>query len=175
MPHRSSLNADDLPPASLATLIELDEVVPQRVWREEELGAVLAHELATPPWVELGPLRLSATSATLPTPGGLRLATVSDLLHHPDAPLELLVRLKDFAKQQRHSLQSHLPEPVAAALYALAAAAALVRHGQRVTSLGDEALRKHFRWAHDRPWMDSISRQLLAQAIARLSAAPAGD
>lgn len=160
----------DLPPASLAQLIELEEVVPQRVWREEELGAILAHELATPPWLELGELKLAAVAidgAPGPASLGLRLASLGDLLHHPRPPLEMLIRLKDFAKTQRHSPSSHLPEPVAAVLYALATAAALVRHDHRITSLDNPALAKHLQWALDRPWLDSASSALLKAALDR--------
>jgi hypothetical protein len=163
---------DDVPPTSLAALIELDEVIPQRVWREEELGAILAHELATPAWLEIGPLRLSGVSPTSLGGGGIRLATLGELLHHPEVPLELLVRLKEFAKQQRHDPGSHLPEPVAAALYALAVAAAILRHGQRITRLPVDSVLNHLKWAVGRPWVDAPARQLLQAAITASASGP---
>ena len=73
--------------------------------------------------------------------------SLGDLLRHPCPPLELLERLKAFAKSARRDPESHLPEDVAAALYALAVAAALVRHGQKITSMPDDALGRYFTWA----------------------------
>ena len=154
----------DVPPASLAELIELD-VEPRRVWRADELGAVLLHELSLPLSVALGELTLGAVEE----PGGdaefsLRPTSLGTLLHHPHPPLELLQRVKDAAKTARHDPRSQMPEDVAAVLYAMAIAAALLRHGRRITAMTHQGIRESLAWAASRPWLDIASRRLLCQA-----------
>ena len=163
------MDPHDVPPASMADLIDLD-VQPQRVWRASEVGEVFRHELATPLATELDGANSAAGDAGMGAredTGGAGL-TVGDLLHQPHPPLALLLRLKDFAKRARHDPQSHLPEDVAAAVYALALAAALARHGRRISSMGDGALAAHFAWAAGRPWLDRVSLQLLRDAAQAL-------
>jgi hypothetical protein len=156
------MDSSQPPPASMADLIELD-VQPQRIWRASELGAVLEHELNTPLWMELDGLRVGA--AVERGIGGLRLLTVGELLHHPAPPLDLLVQLKNWAKKARHDPQSHLPEEVAAVIYALALAAGLTRHRQRLTSLAPEAIGQYLRWAAQRPWLGQAEADLLRRAV----------
>lgn len=175
------MSNEEPPPASLAELIDLD-VEPRRVWRRDELGALLLHELSLPVSVAMGELTLTCgeRSAGLRRPAGpapadaegTRLVTMGALLHHPASPLELIEQVKNAAKAARHDACGHLPEDVAAVLYSLAIAAALLVHGRRITSMSDGALRDHFAWALGREWLDPGSRRLLGQALVRLSEGP---
>ena len=115
------------PPPSLAELIESD-VEPRRVWHADELGEVLAHELTTPVRLELGELAPGdAAAAAADSAGPL---SIGDLLHHPAPPLELLVPASSASpRPPAADPQGHLPEDVAAVLYAMAIAAARLRHG----------------------------------------------
>ena len=165
------MTADETPAPSLADLIELD-VEPRRLWRSHELAAILAHELSVPLQLELGPLTLGAWSATSGTE--MKLCSVGELLHHPRPPIELLERFKEFAKAARQDASSHLPEDVAAVLYALAIAAGFVRLGRRITSMSREQTSGFLRWAVARAWLDPSSRNLLVEAAQRLGAAADG-
>ena len=168
------MTSEHAPPASLGDLIELD-VQPRRVWRGSELGAILRHELSLPLSVALGDLKLSACELGTPDVGeggGLRLVSLGTLLHHARPPLELLERVKQWAKSARHDPQGHLPEDVAAAVYALAIAAALLRHGRRITSMSDAAARNYLEWARGREWLDAASARLLGDAIEVLTTEP---
>ena len=165
------MDLQNAPPPSLAELIEGD-VEPRRVWRADELGEVLTHELTMPLRQELGE-RLPAPAAGA---GGDRADAVSIgelLLHHPAPPLDLLLRLKRFAKRAGGDPQGHLPEDVAGVLYAMAIAAALVRHGRRITSMTDAALGNYLAWAVARPWLDAACQRLLFDAGRALGASGA--
>jgi hypothetical protein len=163
------MDLQNAPPASLAELIE-PEVEPRRVWLAHELGEVLAHELSMPLRLELGELPPDGEDAVTAAAAAAGRLAIGGLLHHPDPPLELLVRLKRFAKAAGGDPQGHLPEDVAGVLYAMAIAAALVRHGRRITSMTDRALGDYLAWAAGRRWLDGPGRQLLSEAAATLAA-----
>lgn len=164
------MTPENAPPPSLAELIELD-VQPRRVWRVDELGAILLHELSLPLSIGLSQMTLTAAepAADPRDASEMRLLTLGTLLHHPQPPLEMLERVKDAAKAARHDPQSHLPEDVAAVLYGMAIAAALLRHGRRITSMSDWAARNYLEWACGREWLDAASRRLLSGALSGLS------
>jgi hypothetical protein len=163
--------SDEAPPASLAQLIELD-IQPQRVWRSDELGAIVRHELSLPLQVAVGELSVGGIPPMLPTDAGINYVSLGALLHHPAPSLELLQLIKEASKAARNDSSSHLPEEVSAILYALAIAAALLRYGRKITSMTPAALRGFFSWAMQRPWIDSASRTLIRDADQRLVAAP---
>lgn len=149
----------------MAELIELD-VDPRRVWRTDELGAVLLHELALPVSVALGELTLGAVEQPTggDSEGSLRLTSLGTLLHHPAPPLELLRQVKEAAKHARHDPHGQLPEEVAALIYAMAIAAGVLRHGREITSMTDQGVRDTLVWGASRPWLDDSSRLLLCRA-----------
>jgi hypothetical protein len=99
----------------------------------------------------------------------LLLKSFSDLFHHPVPPLELLTLTKDFAKANMDHPDSALPQEVAAALYYASIAAALVRLDKRISQLKDAELQRGLLWAKDQPWVDDPTRQLLAQAVNKIS------
>ena len=149
--------------------------VPQ--WSGEEVAAIYHHELSSPLHIELGSLdaatarRLKLVSAS----HGLLLRSMGDLLHHPNPPLELLAMVKDFGKASLDHPDSPLPREVAGVLYWSAIAAALVRSGQRITSLPDAKLRDGFAWTAQFPWLDDAGRTLLRSAIEKLNATNGGE
>jgi hypothetical protein len=146
-------------------------------WTSDEIAAIYRHELTAPLHIELGAVdtatarRLKLVSAS----HGLLLRSMGELLHHPNPPVELLVMVKDFGKASLDHPDSPLPREVAGALYWSAIAAALVRAGQRITSLPDGKLREGFRWTAQFAWLDDASRALLRQATARLNSAGGGE
>lgn len=158
------------PPKSLAAFLaaggERD-----RLWRPEELSAIFRHQLAAPVLVDLGGFD-PATAARLKNLGeaqNLLLKSFADLFHHPVPPLELLKLTKDFAKSNMDHPDSTLPNEVASALYYTSIAAALVRLDTRITQLSDADLRRGLQWTRDQAWLDDRSKELLAQALEKIS------
>ena len=95
-------------------------------------------------------------------------ATVGDLLAHLDPPLELLRRLKDFAKVSDKGSDEWLPPEVATALYYAAIAAALLRHRVLITDLPAAELRRGMEWAAAREWVGAEIQGVLVGAKSHL-------
>lgn len=83
-------------------------------------------------------------------------------------PLELLCQVKDFAKINREHPDSALPKEIATMLDYASIVAALLRHGQRITSLDNSALGEGMTWAEEQPWLDEMTRALFEEGRAVL-------
>jgi WD40 repeat protein len=153
-------------PASLARMMDLDTDT-KHDWHPEELGSILRHQLESPLGFDLGnfapeskeALKAIGPSATIP------LNTFGDLLRHPHPPPEVLKLVKEFAKANRNNLQSTLPPEVATVVYFAAIVVGLMRCGQRITALDDQALRQGVEWVLAQPWIDDFSRPLFREAL----------
>jgi len=158
------------PPKSLAAFLAAGSEG-ARMWRPEELSAIFRHQMRAPILVDLGGFdpATAARLKTLSQAQSLLLNSFSDLFHHPVPPLELLTLTKDFAKANMDQAESSLPQEVAAALYYASIAAALVRLNARISRLKDEDLQRGLLWAKNRPWIDERTRELLDQALKKLS------
>jgi hypothetical protein len=154
-------------PERLAELFARD---PSRtaVWRPEELGAVLRHQMASAIQVDL--VSLTDVQAQrvrlLADAEGLLLKSYSDLLRHPVPPLDLLEIIKDYAKVASATPNGALPPAVARVLYFACIAAALVRRGTRLSSLAPADLREGFAWVLEQDWVDPFLKELCGQALA---------
>jgi hypothetical protein len=163
------------PPKSLAALLAVGtERV--RLWRPEELKAIFRHQMSSPILVDLGgydpgtAVRLHALSEAQ----SLLLKSFSDLFHHPVPPIELLLLTKDFAKANMDHPESSLPQEVAAALYYASIATAVVRLDKRISQLNDAKLKRGLQWTIEQPWVDDQTRQLIVEALRKISSdAPA--
>jgi hypothetical protein len=140
------------------------------LWRPEDVAAVFRHQMASPVLVDLAGFdpATAARLKTLAAAQSLLLKSFADLFFHPSPPLELLELTKDFAKVNMDQPASAIPGEVAAALYYLSIASALVRLDRRITRLGDVELRRGLLWVKERPWLDAPARQLLEDAAAKL-------
>lgn len=158
------LSVDTAKPAELARLLDLsgDALTD---WSGDDLAGVFRHQLEVP----LGELSAS-TGGGGASSGSSGFARFGDLLYEPDPPIELLEKLKQFAKACRSRDDGTLPAEVATALYYASIAAALVRCGRRITGLGDGSLREGFAWGREQAWLDEPTRDLFSQAVARLEA-----
>jgi hypothetical protein len=142
-----------------------------RLWRPEELSAIFRHQMSAPILVDLGgfdpatAVRLKALTEA----HCLLLKSFSDLFHHPVPPLELLSLTKDFAKANMDHPDSSLPQEVAAALYYASIATAIVRLDTRISQLSDAELQRALLWAKDQPWVDAQTREILIEALAKIS------
>jgi WD40 repeat protein/serine/threonine protein kinase len=153
-------------PASLARMMELD-MGTKHDWQPDELGSILRHQLDSPLGFDLGNfapeskevLDVISPSATIP------LNTFGDLLRHPHPPLEVLKLVKEFAKANRNNSQSTLPPEIATVIYFAAIVVALMRCGQRITTLDDNALRQGVEWSVAQPWIDELCHSLFRDAL----------
>jgi hypothetical protein len=159
-------------PGQLAAVMGLGDAL-ARVWQPEELGAVFRHQMVAAVSVDLGSLDPAVVGKlkTLTDASGLLLKSFRDLFQHPAPPVELLRLVKEFAKLNRGQPESFLPPDVASVLYYLSIAAALVRWGERISTLSDEALQRGFAWAISQSWVDEPARELLGSASARIQGA----
>ncbi len=159
----------------LATLLDLSPDA-ERLWGDDELAAILRHQLSAPMQVDLVNLGrgLAVKVRSLADSLGLTLKSFGDLLAHPNPPVELLKITKDFAKACRLSPRSPVPREIASVLYFTSIAAALVRCRRRITGLTNEALSEGFRWVLTRTWLDVPTRTLTEEALRLLNTQP-GD
>jgi hypothetical protein len=146
-----------------------------RLWRPEELSAIFRHQMSAPILVDLGGFDPATAMRlkTLSEAQSLLLKSFSDLFHHPVPPLELLTLTKDFAKANMDHPESSLPQEVAAALYYTSIATAVVRLDARISQLKDAELQRGFLWAKDQPWVDDPTKELLDQALKKISSVAA--
>ncbi len=156
-------------PHSLAELMDVG-TESRRVWRPEELGEILRHQMSAAVLFDLSSLKPSITPKlkALSEAEGLLVRSFNDLLQHPNPPIELLQLTKEFAKANRDHPESPLPQEVATVLYFGSIAAALVRCGKRITRLDDESLRKGMQWVLDQQWVDKDTRSLFEDGLKQL-------
>ena len=162
-PHKTAFDTDR---RQLATLLDLSPDA-DRLWRDDELGALLRHQMTAPMQVDLINLErgLALKVRNLAEAQGLTLKSFGDLLAHPNPPVELLKITKDFAKACRLSPRSPVPHEIASVLYFASIAAALVRCRRRITGLTNDALTEGFRWVLSQPWLDAPTRALTEESL----------
>lgn len=157
--------------SDLGSLLELG-LAAERPWLSDELGAVLEDHLAAPIEFTLAALRPmpAAKLRDLTAHQGLWLRSLRELLQYPLPPIQLLVMMKDSAKACRQATDAPLPKEVASVIYYLCIAAALLRLGQKITSLSDHELRDGMDWVLGQPWVDEGGKLLVRQAQHNLQA-----
>lgn len=92
----------------------------------------------------------------------------AELLHDAGVSIEALCEAKNRAKAERVDPESQVPPEVCMVMYYACIAAALVRHNQRISKLGDEDLREGFAWSMRQPWVDGRTRELLGRGMEHL-------
>ncbi len=151
----------------LAKMMELSTET-QRLWRPEEFGAILRHQLNAPLDYDLNTVDpgMTAKLQTWSTAGGQPLTTFGDLLRHPRPPLQLLEYLKQFGKTHRNDPESPLPRDIATLLYYAGIVVALIRCRRRITQLDDHSLRRGIEWAIAQPWVEESTRSIFREGLA---------
>jgi WD40 repeat protein len=161
-----------------------------RLWRPEELGAILRHRLRAASGLGRGALGggggggggssvTGGGDGALPdegtAPPGDDSGSFGDLLGDPAASSQDLRRVADFARSSRCGTDAGLPPEVATLLFFASAAAALVRRGDRIADgLDDAALWRGFRWATEQAWADDDCQGLCRRALEVLGSQGAG-
>src|SRR5688572_2007633 len=177
---RSTPSTRDLwraPASVMAPLLRLDgEAQSQGHWDEDDLRDILQHQLAAPLLFDQEQLSASERHALEQARRDFSRGTgespvyrFEDVLLSDRPPLALLRLVKDYAKGgDRQGADAGLPEEVATVVYYAAIFVALLRCGQRITSLDDAALARGGRWVVDRPWVGQLVRQIVLDGMTRL-------
>jgi hypothetical protein len=147
-----------------------------RLWRADELAAIFRHQLSAPILLDLGSFdpRTAIRLRTVSEAQSLLLKSFDDLFHHPAPSQELLELVKDFAKANMDHPESGLPMEITTALYYTSIAAALVHLETRISKLSDTDLRSGLGWARQQAWLDEKTRDLLAEALKKISSGDGG-
>ena len=141
----------------------------QPSWGAGELADILRHQLGVALIAELEGYQAQHSIAELSNSNEGKLRTYGDLFVHPNPPLELLRLTKEFVKNSDKQTAGGIPPEVATVLYYGAIAIALLRHGQRITELTSDAIRKGIEWVLRQRWLDTATRRPFEEALARLS------
>jgi hypothetical protein len=143
-------------------------------WHEADLAAILRHQLDAP-LAELEPASAAGDTVLAGTTSPVQ--TVADLLTH-DAPApDLLLRVKDWAKEGMNKSESeHFPVPreVAGVLYFTAIAASLVSTRVRISSLPSSDIAHGASWALGKAWLDGRLHDILREALGRTGTSDSG-
>lgn len=141
------------------------------LWRPDELAAMFRHQMSAPVLMDLGGFDPGTASQlkALTAAQGLLLSSFADLFNHPNPPLKLLQLVKDFSKANLDHPESGLPREIAAALYYVSIAAALVRLDKRISQLPDADLQRGLRLTQAHAWLDERTKSLLAEALKKIS------
>ena len=158
-PAREWLEESHAEPQRLASLFQAE----RELFSEAELGALLAHQLASPlsfHWPKLNE-RLAQETAGLTAEERAAWRTFGDLLGHPRPPAALLMLVKDFAKRLLKRREMLLPRPLGSVRLFTAIAAARAQGLEKVTDLDEEGVRQGMSWALNQAWVGEPCRGIL--------------
>jgi hypothetical protein len=172
-PEAGAESLDDTNPRLIIQMLRPD-TAPGSTWQPPDLAGVLRHQLVKP---------LADVAATLPAatpadersrrkplpPTGQPPQTLRDLFAHPQPPLELLEIVKRHGRKQAQRTSQGWPKDVGSVIYFAAIAAALVRHGRRITKSDDDVLRLGFQRMLSFVWVEPPLRPLFVDALAQLA------
>jgi hypothetical protein len=146
-------------PLAISRLMELT-AEPQLLWKPEELGDILSHQLSMPAATE------SFGNAGQPEPPASN-QTLRQLLEDANPSLELLRSIQRAAKADFSSATALLPRDAALVIYYACIAAALVHLDQHISDLDDAKLKQAFAWSLKRKWLDARLVGLFNQALSK--------
>jgi hypothetical protein len=129
-----------------------------RHWEKSELKALWLHTLSTP-------ITLDEWGATTSANLGIHEVTIRDLFFQPNPPVELLNRLKHWAKACRNRPECGLPPEIGSALYFGAVATAHLRRRSRITKLNNDEIRTGIEWSLKQEWIDERMKDLFRTAL----------
>ena len=162
-PRRDASDLSRVDPARLGSVWPGLGLPTAGLWRPEELGDVLRHQLSAP----LETAGTGGDEPGRPTHGEL-------LFREEDPPAAALRRVKDWAKPFMSCDDGDVPPEVAGVLYFAAILAARVRLGLRISELPDARLGEGARWALGLVWLDAAAVPLFRAALAAFESDPDG-
>lgn len=149
---------------------------PRTVRQPEELESIWEHQLSASAEFDFDRGTATADDKTTAVPvgnhGTREISNFRELFQDPNPPLELLMRIKEFAKANRGNPESLLPDEISAVLYYASIFVALVRCGQRISRLEDSQLRQGAEWVLAQPWVDEATKGLFREGSGSLRDSP---
>jgi hypothetical protein len=135
-------------------------------WLDEDLKVIFQHQLRTPLQLDWQILRPELAEKLKPwiAAGSQCPVCYGDLFLKPNAPVELLELVKEFAKAHHVHPMSPLPREISRALYFTSIAAALAHRGQLISQLDPDHLQSGFSWALNQVWIHDVIRDIFRQA-----------
>jgi hypothetical protein len=159
-------------PSELACLLSV-RGTPEGNWQPAELADLLRHCLETPVGEYLGidtsPGPKKEFCADTPSEQDAVSMTLGELFRAACPPLGLLIALKRHARRLTGPGASDVPAEVHRAVYFASIAAAMARHGERISKSDPEVLRAAFEQLATEAWIEDRLRGLLGDALRRLS------
>ena len=157
----------------LAKIINLDEATPD-AWSEEDLAAMLRHQLEAPLQFDLSSVEMTGRQAksrdeTLTGAAKERIKSFEDLLFHQEPPLELLKLSKEFFKRRLRQCKKDSPEWNVAYLFYLLSILAAGDRIEQISALTPSELRKAIDWALERKGIEDKTKRLICQGRIRLA------
>jgi hypothetical protein len=161
-------------PHALSTMLQTNPGH-RHEWSQLDLRDMLAHQLAAPLHLALGPLSAEVThfleTGQGPFDSGI---TLRELLAHQSPPLELLILVKRFAKICRRSPDNPLPSEIVMFLYYASITAATTQLNEAISDLNDASMIRGLQWLCAQPWMSGEMRTMLQERLdVLLSRSPA--
>ncbi len=92
-------------------------------------------------------------------------ASLGALLHNSDTKIEILIKIKDYAKTQGHDASNHTEREVTLIVYYAAIAAALVYHKRKISEHSHSSLREAFGKLEQTPWIPANLTTLFQEAL----------
>ncbi len=167
------MDSHDLDPRSSKSLHQFiaSGLDPDSVWGPQDFADILSHQLASALVDELSlvPGIDSEQVESLASRAHPPIRSFHDLILHPSPPDELLEHVKVYTKMARANAKDPVLEQVVSLIYYASIAAALLRHGTRLSTLDNAALHEGMVWSRSRPWVDPSLTDLLDQAAQALS------
>ena len=158
-------SGDTLPTAGMARMMALDRAKP--IWSDSDMAELLRHQLNAPVVADLrrcGAIDEATLSQIETLMQGYSGFTFRDVLFHPAPPLPVLLAIKTFGKFAIEQ-DGPLPPEIAYVLYYCAIVAALLNHGERITSLKSLALCQGAEWVIQQPWTEPSTREFLIAGL----------
>ncbi|MFC1764637.1 hypothetical protein ACFL6U_21535 [Planctomycetota bacterium] len=91
-------------------------------------------------------------------------SSLGELLTSPETSTEILVKIKDHAKERGNTAQKETEREIALAVYYAAIAAALVHHNTKISEHTDQNLKNAFNKLEQHAWMPTNLRTLFQEA-----------
>ena len=150
-------------PQVLATLMNTEGDPRHGDWQPEELGEILQHQLDAPLLFDLGSVDGGSREPADGDNDAAEVRSFGALFNHPNPPLGLLRLTKDFAKMSDRRVANPLPAEVATVLYYAAIAAAVLRHEQWISRIGQQKFNDGVAWVLRQQWVVGSLRDLFLE------------
>lgn len=162
-------NINKTDPKDLARIMSVSSA-DERLWRPEEMGALLQHQLVSPLESELRSVHTNLLKEFQRKTQGAdkppRNCRELFLAKQPDP--DVLRITKDFAKLCRQSDTNPVPEQIPTVIYFTSIAMAEVKCSARITSLPNSRIRSGLQWTIAQEWISPELRDLLQEALEQL-------